>query len=93
MSRGRCSGCGLEDASCSKIRTHVMSCPQYVALFQSEPQRCLDPEDEYVQHKAWLGSEEGQAAREERREVVTQAARAAGEKRVAAARSRWELSE
>lgn len=89
MSRGRCSGCGLEDASCSKIRTHVMSCSEYVALFKTTPDDCLDPEDEYVKHRQWLESEEGQAAREERREIVTQRAREAGDRRTAAARERW----
>ena len=52
MSRGRCSGCGQEDVSSKKIRAHTMDCPQYVALYKKNPAWALDPEAEYLRHKA-----------------------------------------
>lgn len=65
MSRGRCAGCGYEDASCKKVRSHVQSCPEFVTLFKEHPERAIDPEDEYVRWKDHTESFEYQMAKDE----------------------------
>lgn len=65
MAAGRCAGCGLIDSS-KKVGLHVMMCPQYLALYNSEPDRALDPEAEYERHQTEDNTSE---ARAERRDV------------------------
>jgi len=59
---GRCAGCGFSDA-CTKVKTHVLSCPDYLALFLRTPELCLDPAAEHARFKA----EDTSEARAERR--------------------------
>lgn len=59
---GRCAGCGCTD-SVKKIKSHVMTCPQYIELYRSEPSRCLDPEAEYHRHRNDEGTSEARAQR------------------------------
>lgn len=47
---GRCSGCGLSDSS-KKVTAHITTCPDYIALYYSEPDQCLDPVAEYRKHR------------------------------------------
>lgn len=46
MSAGRCSGCGRVD-SLRKVSLHIVSCPDYLALYEQHPERALEPEAEY----------------------------------------------
>jgi len=44
---------------------HVLDCPEYLALFMREPEKCLHPEAEYLRYK-W--TEDSPEARAERRD-------------------------
>lgn len=46
MASGRCAGCGRID-SLRKVSQHIVDCPEYLRLFQSDPGRCLAPAAEY----------------------------------------------
>lgn len=59
---GRCAGCGLTDSP-KKVRLHVMTCPDYLALHHSEPGRALDPEAEYERHRTEDNTSEARAER------------------------------
>jgi hypothetical protein len=56
MTIGRCAGCGLTNPSCKTVDKHVMTCPEYLTLYRTEPARALKPTDEYVRWKANEGS-------------------------------------
>jgi len=43
---GRCSGCG-RTGSAARVKNHIISCQEYLALFRSRPAECRDPETEY----------------------------------------------
>jgi len=44
-----------------------MSCPEYIALFRTSPEKCLDPTDEFIRFGLEEGSDESKAdAKEER---------------------------
>lgn len=89
MSRGKCSGCGLENASCAKIRTHINTCPDYVKLFHEAPEKCLDPEDEMVQFAAYRDSDEGQLEIAEAKEKKYLGYKETAEQRHVISRARW----
>lgn len=89
MTAGRCSGCGYTDASCKKVRSHVMLCPDYKKLFLDEPDKALDPEVEFARFKEWEESEEGQAAKETARSEKRDIRHAATDKRIKNEQSRW----
>lgn len=50
MPTGRCAGCGRMDAD-RKVRYHIITCEQYQALFESDPDKALDPAGEYQRFK------------------------------------------
>lgn len=62
MPLGRCAGCG-SSGSDRKIRTHVLSCEDYSALFKTDPERCLDPHAEYLRYKREDDTFEARAVR------------------------------
>ncbi len=64
MTIGRCAGCGMVDASCSKVRKHVVTCSEYIALYKRDKAQCLDPTDEYVR---WSQNENSDESRAEAR--------------------------
>jgi hypothetical protein len=66
MAQGRCAGCGKSDSSAKALNKHIMSCPQYVALFQKDPARALTPEAEY---ERWQAEDNNPEAREAAREA------------------------
>lgn len=51
MSAGRCAGCGKSSSSCKAIEKHVMTCPEFIALYKADPAAALDPEQEYVRYR------------------------------------------
>lgn len=57
MSAGRCAGCGFTNSSCKLVRSHVMNCEEYLALWRDSPDKALSPEDEFARY-----SESGDAA-------------------------------
>ena len=63
MSRGRCPGCGIEDASCKAVRGHMNDCPEVLAMYRDPERKALviDPEEEFKRYRTWLASPEGQA--------------------------------
>lgn len=69
MSPGRCAGCGKTHQSCKVIRTHTMSCPDYLKLFKESPEKALDPEAE---HRRWNEEENSDEARAEAKDVRLQ---------------------
>lgn len=89
MSRGRCPGCGFEDASCKKVRNHMNTCAEVVALYQSNPSAVIDPEDEFVRHKAYLESPEHLAEKEARRLAVRQGHIESARARQERQKARW----
>jgi hypothetical protein len=90
MSRGRCSGCGFENVSCKVVKTHVRTCPDYVALFKENPDAALDPEEEYRKHREAHDSEEGEAARDERQQDRAAEFRSNAEAILQRQRERWD---
>lgn len=61
MTAGRCAGCGKVSNSCSQIRTHVLSCPDYIALYKADSAKALDPEAELIRFNAEENSDEARA--------------------------------
>lgn len=45
-SKGRCSGCGQVD-DLPRTRQHIVSCPDWAALYQRASAQALTPEDEF----------------------------------------------
>jgi hypothetical protein len=75
MALGRCAGCGKTGSAC-KIKDHCVQCPPWLALFQEDPRRALDPGAEYIRWR----DEDKNTERVTRREqvvVTTDASRAA----------------
>lgn len=66
MAMGRCSGCGLV-GSCKKVEIHVLTCPSYLTLFRTEPERCLDPASEQQRYKTHEDTSQARAARRDTR--------------------------
>jgi hypothetical protein len=62
MATGRCAGCGCTGSVC-KIGSHVMTCPQYIELYQHDPARCLDPAAEYQRYRTDEDTSEARARR------------------------------
>lgn len=50
MAQGRCAGCGRTD-SVRKISQHIINCPEYSRLFQTDRARCLTPAAEYERYR------------------------------------------
>lgn len=44
--QGRCAGCANEGAYKSML-THVGRCPKFAELFRNDPERALDPAEEF----------------------------------------------
>lgn len=63
MALGRCAGCG-RTGSCKKVEVHALTCPQYLELFRTQPERCLDPAAEHDRHKEQNTSEARAAQRD-----------------------------
>lgn len=89
MSRGRCAGCGYEDASCKKVRTHVNTCPEFLVLYKTEPARAIDPEDEFVRFKALTETFEYQEARDEEKSAKHAKYREDAERKLAVSKDRF----
>lgn len=45
--QGRCAGCRLAD-ELKKVSWHVMSCPDWAALYRKDPAAALMPAEEYA---------------------------------------------
>lgn len=43
------------------VRIHVLMCPAYAQLFRTHPERCLDPDAEYVRYKTEDDTSEARA--------------------------------
>lgn len=65
MPSGRCSGCGHSDSP-KKVSTHVVSCPQYLLLHQTDPALCLSPAAEAEKYRR-ENTAEARAARRDTR--------------------------
>jgi hypothetical protein len=46
VAAGRCAGCGETGSSC-KIAGHILTCPDWQALYAADRSRALSPEAEY----------------------------------------------
>lgn len=62
MAQGRCVGCGHIGSS-AQVGIHVLTCLEYLALYRTSPENCLDPETAYQRHR-----QETSQARAERRD-------------------------
>jgi len=67
MTAGRCAGCGATDNSCKKIKAHVTTCPDFLALFKTDPSKALPPEAEYTRWKEEDNTEEQRAIEKDKR--------------------------
>lgn len=65
MTAGRCAGCGVMDNSCKKIKSHVLTCPDYLEVFKSDPAKALPPEEEWVRWQNEDNSDEARAVAKE----------------------------
>lgn len=63
MPLGRCAGCGLT-AAATRVKHHVRICPEFLTLFQTARQRCLDPISE---HSRFTTEEDTPECRSQRR--------------------------
>jgi hypothetical protein len=70
VSAGRCAGCGGTDSSCQRIKKHVQKCPDFLALYRTDPARALDPEAEY---RRWVAEDRRDEAAQRRRAVIEEA--------------------
>lgn len=50
MPSGRCAGCGVINAE-RKVQYHIVTCDKYQALFETDPDKALDPAGEYQRYK------------------------------------------
>lgn len=66
MPTGRCAGCGYS-GSCTKVKMHVLVCPDFLAVFRENPERCLHPAAEYARFKAEDDTSEARAERRDQR--------------------------
>lgn len=66
MPVGRCPGCALT-GSLRRVHIHVLNCPEFSELFRSDPDRCLDPADEYIRFREEEDVPEERAARRDER--------------------------
>ena len=66
-------------------------CPEVVAMYRDPERRdqVIDPEDEYRRYRAWLASEEGQAAVQAARDERDQKYREEFEGRLGREQDRW----
>lgn len=71
------------------MRGHIMSCPDFHELYQADPAKALDPEDEYVRYQEWLKSDEGQAAMDEKAADKSEGYRKNAERILDRERARW----
>lgn len=92
MARGRCSGCGHEDASSAKVRRHTAGCAQYARLYRERPELCFDPESEMARHAAEQESDEAQERKAEAKVEAVDRWREFQERRAEASRQRWASS-
>jgi hypothetical protein len=63
---GRCDGCGKTGSAC-KVRTHILECAAWQALYAQDPAQARDPEAAYL---AWTAEGERTEARAERKAVL-----------------------
>lgn len=87
MTHGRCAGCGFSSPSCKKVQAHVLSCPDYLALYKSNPAAALTPEQEY---ERWKLEEDSPESRELRRRKLHAHYREQADQKLARQRSRWQ---
>lgn len=82
MSAGRCSGCGDTNRSCKVIREHIRRCEQYRKLLETDPDKALEPEEDY---RSWSARDKTDERIERRDRLVseTDAKHAAQEARFA----------
>ncbi len=66
MALGRCAGCGITAPS-RQVKIHVLGCVEYLALHRTTPERCLDPEADYLRHKQETDTPEARARRRDSR--------------------------
>lgn len=89
MPLGRCAGCGKTSASCKQINAHVLECPEYKALYKSDPDRALSPREE---HKRWLredGKLQDKVAKVEARSARAEAHREINDRKLSMEAERW----
>lgn len=85
MAAGRCSGCGRGD-SLRKIILHVVSCEAYLALYEHDPERALDP---VAENERFRSEENTPEARAEQRGVRLETRFAEINRLQAVSASRW----
>lgn len=66
------------------------SCLEYIALWNTTPELCLDPEDEYVKHQAYLKSDAALDAKEEAKDAKHAGYRESNAAKLETARQRWQ---
>lgn len=92
MARGRCSGCGYEDASAPKVARHVAGCSEYAALYRTDPESCLTPIAEAERYAREQASAEEQDRRAEAKSQAVDRWREFQELRAERDRLRWSSS-
>lgn len=89
MARGRCAGCGQEDASAKKIERHINTCPQYLDLWRTDPDRALSPTAEAERWSEVKESDDYDLAKHERRERFLVDVKVKNDKKIEAQTQRW----
>lgn len=89
MARGRCAGCGHEDASARQTAKHVNSCPAYLELYRTDPARALSPEAEAERWARFRETDEHAMAKHEARERFLVDVKAKNDRRIDAQQERW----
>lgn len=67
MAQGRCAGCGKTGTSCKGMKNHIMSCPEYIQLYQKDPSKALEPGPEFARWQREENSEEARAEAKDKR--------------------------
>lgn len=89
MPMGRCAGCGETSASCKKINAHVLECPEYKALYKSDPDKALSPREEFARWKAEDGKLLEKVDRIEARAQRASDHREINDRKLESAQERW----
>ena len=87
--RGRCAGCGYENASVARVARHTSQCEPYLKMYQADAAGALAPEAEWVRYHSVDAQAEREEVAEDQRSERREANRLLNAMRAEAALSRW----
>lgn len=89
VTKGRCAGCGFEDASERKVRIHTIGCPEFIALWKANPEQALEPAEAHAQYHQVEAKEARKEAHQDQFDTVRGQLQELAARRQEADRERW----